>query len=114
MVRSYTFKRFLSGLGALVLVAGLATQAFLPRYAHAAPAQQITNRSVLLEPGATCGGSWPTGASPYCASGTENHKFTFTLNDTTDTLGSIVFQYCTTAAQVTPGIGCVAPVGIDT
>lgn len=114
MVRKVNINRFLSGLGALVLVVGLATQAFLPRTAHAAPAQQITNRSLLLEPGATCGGSWPNAAGYCTGANTVNHKFTFTLNDTTDTLGSIVFQYCTTAAQVTNGIGCVAPVGIDT
>ena len=106
MVRKINFNRFLSGIGVLVLVIGLAAQAILPRLAHAAPAVQITNRSLLLEPGATAGGS--------LAGGVVNHKFTFTLNDTTDTLGSIAFQYCTTAAQVTGGIGCVAPVGVDT
>lgn len=117
MVRKININRFLSGLGALVLVAGLVAQAVLPQMAHAAPAVQITNRSLLLEPGSTCGGSEPSGAG-YCngsgTAGDVNHKFTFTLNDTTDTLGSIAFQYCTTAAQVTGGVGCVAPIGIDT
>lgn len=106
MVRHQGIKRFLSGLGAFVLVAGVAVQALVPELAHAAPALQITNRSLLLEPGTTDGGSKPNGLV--------NHKFTFTLNDTTDNLGSMVFQYCTTAAAVPNGLGCTAPVGIDT
>lgn len=98
--------RFVSSLGTLVLVAGLTAQALLPHSALAAPAQQITNRKLTLEPGATDGGSKP--------SGNVNHLFSFTLHDITDNLGSIVFQYCTTAAAVSGGTGCVAPTGIDT
>ena len=98
-----------------MLVAGIALQAILPDMAHAAPAIQITNRSLLLEPGTTCGGSW-SGTTCAAAGGstTVNHLFTFTLNDTADNLGAMVFQYCTTAAAVPAGLGCAAPVGIDT
>lgn len=105
MLKQHGFKRILSGIGALTLIAGVASQAFLPGTALAA-AQQITTRSLTLEPGATDGGSKP--------GGTVNHLFQFTLHDTTDNLGSIVFQYCTTAAAVSGGIGCVAPAGINT
>lgn len=96
----------MSGFGAFILLVGLTAQAIIPDTAHAAPAQQITDRTLLLEPGATAGGS--------LAGGTVNHKFTFTLNDTSDLLGTIVFQYCTTAAQVPGGTGCIAPIGVDT
>ena len=106
MVRQQSIKRFLSGFGALVLLLGLTAQALIPEAAHASPALQITNRTLLLEPGATDGGS--------LKNGNVNHRFTFTLNDTTDQLGSIVFQYCTTAAAVPNGLGCAAPVGINT
>jgi hypothetical protein len=114
MVRKDTFKRFLSGLGALALLLGLAAQALLPSLAFAANclgtvqanACQITARQLLLEPGATAGGS--------LAGGTVNHKFSFTLNDTNDNLAAIAFQYCSTAAAVPNGIGCVAPVGVST
>ena len=105
----------MSGLGALVLLISLTAEAIVPGTVHAAPALQITNRTLLLEPGTTCGGSW-TGTTCAAAGGstTVNHKFTFTLNDTADFLGSIVFQYCTTAAAVPNGLGCAAPVGLDT
>jgi hypothetical protein len=98
--------RFVSGTSALLFGATLSLQVFLPGTALAAPAQQITNRSLTLEPGATDGGSLP--------GGTVNHLFKFTLNDTTSNLGAIVFQYCTTAAAVPGGVGCVAPADIDT
>jgi hypothetical protein len=98
--------RFLSGLGALVLLTGLTAQTFFPGTAFAA-ATQITPRELLLEDGSTDGGSKP--------GGTVNHKFIFTLNDTTDALGTIVFQYCKTAAAVQDGtLDCVAPTGMDT
>jgi hypothetical protein len=118
MVRQQSIKRYLSGLGAAALLLGLAAQALLPSLAFAANclgtaqanACQITNRSLLLEPGATSGGSLPGNV----ATGTVNHKFSFTLNDTNDNLAAIAFQYCTTAAAVPNGTGCVAPVGINT
>jgi hypothetical protein len=106
MTQQRKLTRFVSGLGALVLVAGLTAQALLPHTALAAPAQQITDRKLTLEPGATDGGSKP--------SGTVNHLFNFTLHDLSDNLGSVVFQYCTTAAAVSGGTGCVAPAGINT
>ena len=74
--------------------------------ATAVAATQITARSLTLVAGTTDGGSKP--------GGTVNHKFQFTLSDTTDALGSISFQYCTTAAAVAGGIGCVAPTGVST
>jgi hypothetical protein len=67
-------------------------------------AAQITDRSLTLLAGATDGGSLP--------GGTVNHRFDFTL-PTNDPVGSIKFQYCTTAAPVPGGVGCVAPTGID-
>ncbi len=74
--------------------------------ATAVAATQITARSLTLVAGTTDGGSKP--------GGTVDHKFQFTLSDTVDSLGSLMFQYCTTAAPVVSGIGCVAPVGIST
>jgi hypothetical protein len=69
----------------------------------------IGNRKLTLEKGTTDGGSKP--------GGTVKHLFSFTLTDNgtlTHTLGSIRFQYCTTAAAVASGIGCISPTGIDT
>lgn len=105
MLKQHGIKRIFSGIGALALMLGVASQAFLPGTALAA-AQQITARSLTLEPGATDGGSLP--------GGTVNHLFQFTLHDSTDNLGAIVFQYCTTAAAVPGGVGCVAPTGVNT
>ena len=85
-------------------MAVLALQLMPP--ATAVAATQITARSLTLVAGTTDGGSKP--------GGTVNHKFQFTLSDTTDVLGSITFQYCTTAAAVASGTGCVAPTGVST
>jgi hypothetical protein len=54
-------------------------------------ADSITSRSLTLEAinASSDGGSKP--------GGTVNHKFTFTLANTTDQIQSILFQYCTTA-----------------
>jgi hypothetical protein len=105
MVQQRRHTRFLSGLAALALLAGLVAQVFLmPGDAHAAT--QITSRSLTLQDGATDGGSDP--------GGTVNHFFSFSLHNTAAALGSIVFQYCTTAAPVPGGIGCLAPTGITT
>jgi hypothetical protein len=65
----------------------------------------IGARKLTLEKGATDGGSKPGGSV--------KHLFTFALADTTNNLGSIKFQYCTTAAAVPGGIGCVAPTGMN-
>ena len=99
MIRQRKLTRLLAGLGSLVPVAGLILQAALPGEVSAAT--QITARSLTLEAGATDGGSKP--------GGTVKHLFSFTLSDLTDSIGSIKFQYCTTAASVPSGIGCVAP-----
>lgn len=77
-----------------------------------AHADQISARSLTLQAGSGGDG----GSEP---GGTVNHMFGFTLptgstaGDTTDDVGSIKFQYCTTAAPVTSGIGCVSPTGIN-
>ncbi len=105
-IRSLSVKIF-SGAGAVMLVLGLVAQVFLPGRAFA---QQITSRSLTLEDGTsalTDGGSMP-GA-------TVKHLFNFTVdyNDTTENIGSITFQYCTTGEPVTGGIGCYAPAGLS-
>ena len=70
-----------------------------PRTAYAA---QITNRSLVLQAGATNGGSQPGGLV--------NHFFTFTLpNVGAPNIGSIKFEYCTLAAGA-----CTMPTGLST
>lgn len=66
----------------------------------AAHATQITNRSLTLQPGATDGGSKPGGVV--------NHFFQFTLPGG-NTVGSIKFQYCTSASGT-----CTMPTGLVT
>lgn len=67
-------------------------------------ATQIEPRSLTLVAGAGGdGGSLP--------GGTVNHLFNFSL-PSSDSLGSIKFQYCTTAAAVPGGIDCNLPGGI--
>jgi hypothetical protein len=68
-------------------------------------AAQITSRSLTLQAGATDGGSK--------AGGVVNHFFQFTLPGG-GSVGSIKFQYCTTAAAVAGGIGCNLPTGLVT
>lgn len=86
---------------AIVFIA-IAAQILLPF--SVANAAQITDRSLTLEAGATAGGSAPGGVV--------NHYFEFVI-PSTSTVGSIRFQYCTTAADT--GVNtCVAPTGIDT
>lgn len=67
-----------------------------------AQAAQITTRTLTLMTSndGNTGGSTP--------GGTVNHRFTFTL-PTTQTLGSIKFEYCTIAVQE----ACVAPTGMN-
>ena len=67
---------------------------------RSALAAQITTRSLELRAGATDGGSKP--------GGTVNHFFTFTV-PTTGNVGSIKFQYCTTASGT-----CTLPTGTVT
>lgn len=64
-------------------------------------AAQITTRSLTLQGIAPNGGSAPNVAA--------NHVFTFTLPTGGTTLGSIKFQYCTTASGT-----CTLPTGVVT
>jgi hypothetical protein len=86
--------------------------------AFAANPQQITSRSLTLQStgnvandvnadGIPDGGSMP-GA-------TVDHAFKYTVNfgATSENIGSITFQYCTTGEPVTGGIGCLGPTGVD-
>lgn len=102
------FKLLTRVLGMATLVAGLVFQLFPSSTVHAA---QITNRSLTLLAGAahgipavSDGGSKPGGIV--------NHQFTFDVVG--GSVGSIKFQYCTTAAPVTDGLDCDIPVGLDT
>lgn len=67
-----------------------------------AQAAQITNRSLTLQAGAGGDGGSEAG-------GVVNHLFSFTL-PTTGTVGSIKFEYCTTASVA----ACVTPTGLST
>ena len=82
--------------GVIMLVA--AVSAVLP--AFNVYATQITVRSLTLQAGATDGGSKPGGVV--------NHLFTFTV-PTTASVGSIKFEYCTTASGT-----CATPGGLLT
>lgn len=85
-------------LGATTLVVAiLVAQVLVPTTAHAA---QITSRSLTLEAGAIDGGSKP--------GGTVRHFFQFTVPGGGN-LGSIKFEYCTTAAGA-----CTTPTGLTT
>lgn len=66
-------------------------------------ATQITDRSLLLIAVGNDGGSKPGGVV--------NHKFNFTL-PTAGTVGSLKFEYCTTAADV-GALTCIAPTGMS-
>jgi hypothetical protein len=68
---------------------------------HSAYAAQITVRSLTLQAGSTDGGSLP--------SGVVNHRFDFTI-PSTGNVGSIKFEYCTTASVT----ACVTPTGLST
>lgn len=69
-----------------------------------ANAAQITLRKLQLEAGATEGGSKPGGVV--------NHYYTFTQPGS-QVVGSIKFEYCTTAANSVATPACVAPTGVD-
>jgi hypothetical protein len=68
--------------------------------AEPAGAAQITTRTLTLQAGATDGGSMPQGVV--------NHQFTFTTA-TTGNVGSIEFEYCTTASGT-----CTTPTNLVT
>jgi hypothetical protein len=69
-----------------------------------ASAAQITLRKLQLEAGAADGGSKPGGVV--------NHFFTFT-QPANQNVGSIKFEYCTTAANSVANPTCVAPTDVD-
>ena len=74
------------------------SSAFQSQTANAA---QITNRSLTLVAGTTDGGSKPGGVV--------NHLFAFNMGSATSSVGSIQFQYCTTASGT-----CTMPAGLVT
>jgi hypothetical protein len=88
-------------LGIGTLIAALLFQALPSNMVSAA---QITTRKLTLQAGTTDGASKPGGIV--------NHKFDFTVAG--GSVGSIKFQYCTTAAPVVNGLDCALPTGIDT
>ncbi len=91
----------------LVLALVLA-QVFFP--ISNANAAQIVPRNLTLQAVGAHGGSAPGAVAPNQYS---NHEFLFTIPTTGTNVGSIKFDYCTTAAP-TIAIGCVAPTGLDT
>lgn len=94
---------FLRAMSVVTLVAVLTAQAAL--FSNVSNAAQITSRSLTLQAGAGGdGGSMPGGVV--------NHLFTYTI-PSTSAIGSIQFQYCTTAADVGAST-CTPPTGLDT
>ncbi len=90
-------------LSLLLLVAA----SFIPIFTSTTYAAQITARSLTLIAGASDGGSK--------ALGVVNHLFSFTLPSVGNTnVGSIKFEYCTTAANTPAVPACVTPTGIVT
>ena len=87
-------------LVAVLILGGLVVGVFSSLSGHVSAAQ-ITSRSLTLQAGVSDGGSK--------AGGTVNHLFNFSLPSGT-TLGSIQFEYCTTAA----GVVCTTPAGLVT
>src|SRR5690348_14913634 len=91
------------GMSFFAIAAVLVSQvAFLSSHVSAA---QIVVRKLTLEAGATDGGSKPGGVV--------NHFFEFTLPGGGN-VGSMKFEYCTTAANSTANPSCVAPTGLST
>jgi hypothetical protein len=82
-----------------ILVLATISFAFQGNTAYAA---QITARSLTLEGVGADGGSKPNGVV--------NHFYQFTVPTTASSIGSIKFEYCTTAS----GAGCTMPVGLVT
>jgi len=89
----------------LVAASLIAVAIAQPFFAVNASAGQITTRRLTLQAGATEGGSKP--------GGTVNHFFEFTIPSTATAIGSISFQYCTTAANSLASPTCVMPTGLD-
>lgn len=90
----------------IALFTAMAVMLFAPfTLTTPASAAQITNRSLTLQAGPTDGGSMPGGVV--------NHLFTFTIPTTGTAIGSIKFEYCTTAANSPSVPTCVTPTGMD-
>lgn len=87
-------------IASLVAVAGILAAQLIGTVSTVSAAQ-IVNRSLTLQSGLTDGGSEPGGVV--------NHLFDFTIPGGTS-VGSIQFQYCTTAS----GTVCTTPTGLVT
>lgn len=85
------------------LLASVIIQAIPLNLANAA---QITTRRLTLQAGATDGGSK--------ISGNVRHFFEFTVPSTSTAIGSIKFEYCTTAANSPSVPACITPTGLTT
>lgn len=96
-------RSFLSGSAIIVMVFTVALQALLT---HSVNAAQITNRSLTLQGN----GTNTNGSAPGIA---VNHAFAMSL-PTSGSLGSIRFEYCTTAANSPASPTCVMPIGLLT
>lgn len=86
--------------GKISAIAVVLAVSILPLFTMTASAAQLTNRKLTLIANGTTGGSMPGGVV--------NHQFTFDV-PTAGTLGSIRFEYCTTASVE----ACVAPTGMS-
>ena len=96
---------FARGFKVVIAAAILLTQVVLPL--QTANAAQITARSLTLQAGASDGGSKPGGVV--------NHLFQFTLPSVGGTnVGSVKFEYCTTAANSLANPTCTTPTGLTT
>lgn len=91
----------------VAIVAVFVAQTVLPL--SVANAEQIDTRSLELRDGDNNALGQNGGSRP---SGVVDHFFTFTLGNANQSIGSIQFQYCTTAADV-GGATCVPPAGLD-
>lgn len=91
-----------------VLVAMLLMATPLVTTFQTANAAQLTTRSLTLVAD-TVGGSAPYGAPGNLV----KHHFTFSSPAVGTDLGSMRFQYCTTAANSAASPTCVAPAGLD-
>lgn len=111
---SMSGKRVLVLLPAVVLLAALLSPAFV-HHALAATPGQLTSRSLTLQStgvDANADGIPDYGGSE--PSGVVNHFFDFKIA-TNASVGSILFQYCTTATGNTTFTGdCTVPTGLDT
>lgn len=95
-------KSFMKGAFLAAAAAALVFQAIPFQTVSAA---QIVDRKLTLEAGVSDGGSKPAGVV--------NHFFEFTLPGGSD-VGSIKFEYCTTAANSVSNPTCTGPTGLTT